>query len=197
MKGIWLPELCPEHVLCVCLCPSRARRLLRVHHRVADRPDVELRGVHVRGAGAVGAGHREPDLRQSAVLRERQEQGARTMPSAASLHLDSRSAVLAVLAPPSPASSCHVWEVVRQVQRRVWGDLLLEVTDIRDRTRLVSACWGDAASFSYSCFPSSSSTLLTGFTVPPFVSLFYCLLKQSAHSALLRFSLAVTVRQPK
>lgn len=61
------------------------------------------------------------------------------VPSAASLHLYSRSAVLA---PSPPAPSCHVWEVVRQVQRRVWADLLLEVTDIRDRTRLVSACWG-------------------------------------------------------
>lgn len=71
--------------------------------------------------------------------------------------------------PALPASSCRVWEVVRQVQRRVWEDLLLEVTDIRDRTRLVSAIWGDAASFSYSYFPSSASPLLTGSTVPPFV----------------------------
>lgn len=54
---------------------SRARRFLRVHHRVSDRPDVEFRGVHLRGAGTVGPGHREPDLRQPAVLREHQEQG--------------------------------------------------------------------------------------------------------------------------
>lgn len=44
----------------------------------------------------------------------------------------------------SPTSSCHMWEVVRQVHRSV-GDLLLEVTDIRDRTRLVSAYWGDTS----------------------------------------------------
>lgn len=60
---------------------SRARRLLRVHHRVVDRPDVELRGVDVRGEGAVGASHREPDLCQPAVLRERQEQGSSVMPN--------------------------------------------------------------------------------------------------------------------
>lgn len=60
---------------CLFLWFSRTRGFLRVHHRVADGPDVELRGVHVRGARAVGPGHREPDLRQPAVLREHQEQG--------------------------------------------------------------------------------------------------------------------------
>lgn len=141
----------------------------------------------------MGAGHREPDLRQPAVLRERQEQGAHTMPSAASLHSYSPSASVAPPSPPSPLplppSSCHVREVVRQVQRRVCGDLLLEVAGIRDRRRLVSACWGDAASFSYLYLPSSTSPLLTGSTVPPFA--------KAAHSSLLRFSLSVTVRQPK
>lgn len=60
---------------------SRARGLLWVHHRVVDRPDVELRGVDVRGEGAVGASHREPDLCQPAVLRERQEQGSSMLPN--------------------------------------------------------------------------------------------------------------------
>lgn len=61
---------------------------------------------------------------------------------------------LSTLTLPRPSSttpSCHMWEAVRQVHRNV-GDRLLQLTDIRDRTRLVSAYWGDTASFSYSYF---------------------------------------------
>lgn len=44
-----------------------------------------------------------------------------------------------------------MWEVVRQVHRSV-GHLLSKLTDITGRTRLVSAYWGETASFSYSYF---------------------------------------------
>lgn len=59
-----------SHLVCF-----RARRVLWVHHCVPDWSDVALWGFHIWGKRTLGAGHWKPDICQSAVLREQQEQG--------------------------------------------------------------------------------------------------------------------------
>lgn len=135
----------------VCFFVNRTRRFLRVCHRLFDGSDVELWGIDVWGAGAVGPADRESDLCQPAVLWGHKEQG--TVDQQKKESWEEPSAELLLHCHSSffsfypnlyyhtlacaPTSSCDMWEVVRQVQHSVGGVLLLEPTDIRATTRLL------------------------------------------------------------